>query len=339
MAMSHCFPDSLNVQTVAVPGRPACRLSGERHSMMQDNHHPGFRFTTGSPVLRPVLLCLATLLACCTSAAVRADDSQATRPERPNVKAGLPGETFEVAGRSAFVLLPEKSLRRTPQPWIMYAPTLPADPDRHERWMHEQFLAAGIAVAGVDAGEAYGSPAWQKLCDGLYDELTGQRQFASRVCLLGRSRGGLWMTSWAGKNTAKVAGMAGIYPVFDLTTYPGLKRAAPAYGLTVEQLQEQLAELNPVEQAGRLAEAGIPIYLIHGDVDTVVPLEANSAEVARRYAAAGRQKLITVNVVEGEGHNYFEGFFRCQPLVDFAIARARAGAAKLDDRQSESSGE
>ena len=28
----------------------------------------------------------------------------------------------------------------------MYAPTLPAYPDSHEKWMHEQFLAAGVAV-------------------------------------------------------------------------------------------------------------------------------------------------------------------------------------------------
>ncbi len=103
----------------------------------------------------------------------------------------LPGDSFLVSGRPAFVLLPPIEKRQSPQPWIMYSPTLPAYPDSHEKWMHEQFLAAGVAVAGIDAGEAYGSPDGQELMTALYDELTTHRDFASKVCLLGRSRVGL----------------------------------------------------------------------------------------------------------------------------------------------------
>ena len=120
--------------------------------------------------------------------------------------------------------------------------------------MHEQFLAAGVAVAGIDVGEAYGSPKGRELFTTLYRELTGERGFAARPCLLGRSRGGLWVTSWAAENPDKVAGIAGIYPVFDLRSYPGLDKAAPAYGLTPEELEARLGELNPIERVGVLAE-------------------------------------------------------------------------------------
>ena len=72
-------------------------------------------------------------------------------------KLWLPGQSFRVAERPAFVLLPPEQKRQQPQPWILYAPTLPGYPDEHETWMHQQFLAAGIAVAGIDVGEAYGS--------------------------------------------------------------------------------------------------------------------------------------------------------------------------------------
>ena len=68
----------------------------------------------------------------------------------------LPGESFVVDGCPAFILLPPEEKRAMPQPWVMYAPTLPGLPDEHEKWMHEQFLAAGVAVAGIDIGEAYG---------------------------------------------------------------------------------------------------------------------------------------------------------------------------------------
>jgi sulfatase-like protein/prolyl oligopeptidase family protein len=244
----------------------------------------------------------------------------------------LPGESFFVAGRPAFVLTPPAEKRSIPQPWIWYAPTLPGLPDEAERWMHEQFLAAGVAVAGIDVGEAYGSPRGRELYTELYRELTARRACAVRPCLLGRSRGGLLVLSWAADNPDKVAGLAGIYPVFDLRSYPKLKVAAPAYGLTEEQLGARLAEFNPIDRADRLARHGVPALLIHGDSDEVVPLADNSAAFVSRYKDAGKPDAVRLIVPKGQGHNYWEGFFRCRELVDFAIDRARAGA-----RDSESS--
>jgi pimeloyl-ACP methyl ester carboxylesterase len=131
-----------------------------------------------------------------------------------------------------------------------------------------------------------------------------------------------------------VAGLAGIYPVFDLRSYPGLARAAPAYGLTEKQLAERLGELNPIERVGALAKARVPALLIHGDEDRVVPLKQNSAEFAARYKAAGAEKAVTLIVAKGQGHNYWEGFFRCRELIDFVIGRAKAGReASQDERQ------
>ncbi|RPI83466.1 MAG: alpha/beta hydrolase [Planctomycetaceae bacterium] len=242
----------------------------------------------------------------------------------------LPGEAFLIAERPAFILWPAAENRRKPQPWICYAPTLAGYPDEHEKWMHEQFLAAGIAVAGIDVGEAYGSPQGRELFTKLYDELTTRRGFAKKPCLLGRSRGGLWVTSWAAENTDKVAGIAGIYPVFDLRTYPKIENAAKAYGLTGAELESQLDRHNPIARVPTLAKAKIPALFIHGDEDVVVPLKENSAEFAAKYQAAGAGEAVTLIVAKGQGHNFWEGFFRCQELIDFAISRARVGAGIED---------
>lgn len=239
----------------------------------------------------------------------------------------LPGESFLIEKRPAFVLLPPEAKRTKPLPWVLYAPTLPGLPDQHEKWMHERFLDAGVAVAGIDIGEAYGSPKGRKLFTALYRELTERRGFAPRPCLLGRSRGGLWVTSWAADNPDKVAGLAGIYPVFDIRSYPGLATAAPAYGLTPKELEARLGEHNPIERVGVLAKARVPAFLIHGDEDRVVPLKENSAEFAARYKAEGAEGSVKLIVPKGQGHNYWEGFFRCQELADFVIARAQAGRA------------
>jgi pimeloyl-ACP methyl ester carboxylesterase len=223
-------------------------------------------------------------------------------------------------------MMPAENLRRKPQPWIWYAPTLPGLPDVHEKWMHEKFIAAGIAVAGVDVGESYGGPQGRALFTDFYQDMTEQRGFAARPVLLGRSRGGLMICSWAVEHPEAVAGIAGIYPVFDFRTYPGLEKAAPAYGMTGKELGERSAENNPIERLAPLAKASVPAFLIHGDIDTLVPLKENSAEFARRYEVAGAGKSVKLVVAKDQGHNYWEGFFRCQELVDFAIERAREGA-------------
>lgn len=267
--------------------------------------------------------CLLGVLSLSSGRAAEPDKAQSPVPQKD---LPLAGETFLVKGSTAFVMLPAEADRKKPQPWIWYAPTLPGLPDRHEKWMHERFLAAGIAVAGIDVGESYGSPKGRAAFSDFYKEMTEKRGFAPRPCLLGRSRGGLMILSWAVENPESVAGIAGIYPVFDLRTYPKLDKAAPAYGITAKELDDRSAEHNPIERVAPLAKARVPTFLIHGDVDTVVPLKENSAEFVRRYEADGAGKSVELVVAKDQGHNYWEGFFRCQELVDFAIARARAGA-------------
>lgn len=236
----------------------------------------------------------------------------------------LNGEFFEVEGHRAFVYLPVESKRKQPQPWVMYGPTLiPNYPDEHERWLHQQFLDAGIAVAGVDAGEAYGSPLGCEAMDALYVQLTNHRGFSKTPCLLGRSRGGLWVSSWAAEYPSLVAAIAGIYPVFDLQSYPGLAKATTAYGLTEMHLSERLDELNPISKAKVLAEKAIPIFIIHGADDAVVPLQANATALRNLYHAAGNGEAMELQVVSGQGHNFWPGFFHSRALVDFIKARAR----------------
>ena len=67
-------------------------------------------------------------------------------------------ETFQVNGRAAFVVLPSRP-RRDPLPWVLYAPTFDKSlpNERDEGWMVEHFLQNGIALAGVDVGESYGT--------------------------------------------------------------------------------------------------------------------------------------------------------------------------------------
>ena len=143
---------------------------------------------------------------------------------------------------------------------------------------------------------------------------------SSKPCLLPQSRGGLMLYNWAAENPARVACIAGIYPVCDLRSYPGLERACSAYGLSAAELEARLAEHNPIDRLAPLAKAGVPILHVHGAADKVVPLEKNSAELARRYRALGGQAQLIV--VPGKGHQVCDEFFHCRKLVDFVVANA-----------------
>ena len=242
-------------------------------------------------------------------------------PAQPPVKKlPLPGDVLTVAGRTAF-LIEAKVEHGQPKGWVWYAPTLPNLPGPEERWMFERFTRAGVSIAGVDVGESYGSPAGRKLFSDLYREMTEKRGFAKKPVLLGRSRGGLMTLSWAADNPDKVAAFAGIYPVCSVASYPGVAKAAPAYGLTGDELKQRLAEFDPVDRLAPLAKAKVPLFAIHGDVDTVVPLEANSGLVKTRYQSMGGPMELLVP--KGQGHSMWEGFFRCEELVAFVIKHAK----------------
>jgi arylsulfatase len=244
------------------------------------------------------------------------------RPKRNQVL--LNGESFLLNDRHAFLMKPEdQGTEKSAKSWIFYGPTLPRTPDKAESWMHERFLAAGVAVAGIDVGEAYGSPHAFPHFEALYQHMV-KNGYSKKPALLGRSRGGLWVSSWAIAHPDRVGAIGGIYPVYDFTTYPKIERAAGAYRLTPEELTAQADQLNPIRRARELAEAKIPVHIIHGIDDKVVPLAANSAALEQIYQDAGAGDLIEVVKIEGQGHNYWRGFFEHQPLVDFLIKHAKS---------------
>ncbi len=137
--------------------------------------------------------------------------------------------------------------------------------------------------------------------------------------------------NWAAENPDNVRCILGIYPVCDLRSYPGLGNAAGAFALTPAALQQQLEQHNPIDRLAPLARAGVAILHIHGDADSVVPLEKNSQVVLDRYAAlGGAMKLI---VVPGKGHAEIPEYFQDARLVQFLADGNFANAGGWHDTQ------
>ena len=247
----------------------------------------------------------------------------------------LQRKELQIDGNAAFIIVPKKGLPG-PTPWVFYAPTLRGLPGTEENWMFRQFLEVGMAIAGIDVGESYGSPLGRAIYNVMHEQLVAEYGLDTKACLLARSRGGLMLYNWAVENPEKVKCIVGIYPVCSLESYPGLQEASRAYGMTEKQLAVNLAQHNPIDRLAPLAQARVPIFHIHGDIDKVVPLETNSALFARRYEeAGGKMKL---KIARGQGHTMWKGFFECQELVDFVIEHATADMVGADKRAQEAQG-
>lgn len=234
----------------------------------------------------------------------------------------LPAQVFEVGGHRAFVIEPENNA--VGSPWVWYAPTLVNLPDQSHRFYFEQFLAAGIAVAGYAQGEVRGSEQSSARFSRFYAAMR-ERGYAAKPVLLGQSRGGLMLLCWAFRNPDKVGAFAGIYPVCNLTSWP-LQRSRAAllrdYAMTEEEILARLETLNPPHNLAGLAGNKVPLFLLTGDADEAVPHTENSLLVQEAYEELGGR--VTVKIVPGGGHTGGSAYFEEQALADFVLGIAAA---------------
>jgi len=234
--------------------------------------------------------------------------------------APLPRTVVMVGEHKGFIILPKKAAADGSKPWVWYAPTIGGHPNRTNEWAFRPLVDQGFAICGVDVGESYGSPAGRKIFSQFYEHVRREYHLDAKVALIGQSRGGLMIYNWAAENPGKVRCIVGIYPVCDLRSYPGIAKAALAYRMSPEELEQKLAEHNPIDRLAPLAKAGVPILHLHGDSDNVVPLGRNSQVIHDRFVAlGGKMELV---VVQGKGHAEIPEFFHSTRMVDF-LARGK----------------
>ncbi len=232
------------------------------------------------------------------------------------------GETAEflVDGHKAFLVKPPRSRADGSRPWIWYAPTLANEdgwtlPGARHAELIRPALDAGCYFAGVDVGESCGSPAGRKTFTAFHRLLVEKLGLDEKAMLFPVSRGGLMHYNWAAEHPNAVRCIGAIYPVCNLRSYPRLERAAKAYGLTAEELEQDLVNHNPVDRLSPLAERQVRLFHLHGDQDKVVPLERNSELVASRYRELGGP--IELIVVPGKGHEIASEFWENPRLAEF----------------------
>jgi pimeloyl-ACP methyl ester carboxylesterase len=229
-------------------------------------------------------------------------------------------------GRFAYLIKPKGTVDPLKR-WVWIFPfehgLAASDGGVEHRYYVDELLAKGFHVAGIDIGVACGSPRAAGRCHQFYRMLVDKYGLHPRARLLAQSNGGLNAYAWAVRFPREVDRIAGIYPATDLRSWPGLEKAVVyppkglGFDLTQEQLAGRLAELNPIENLASLAKAHVKLLHLHGDQDKVVPLDANSSYLARRYRAlGGRAEVI---VIGSYGHGGYP-FSASQALATFLLS-------------------
>lgn len=229
---------------------------------------------------------------------------------------------LQIGDVQGFVVLPTAPAADGSKPWIWYAPSYwQGYPNERMNWLFSRLLQQGFAVCGTSVGDSFGSPQSRKIYSRFYEHVVKEYGLSPKVCWLPQSRGGLMGYNWAVENPEKVACIGGIYPVCDLTSYPGLAATAAVYGMTEAELGANLAQHNPIERLAPLANAKVPILHVHGDKDDLVPLERNSGKLIQRYQALGGPGELAV--IRGKGHAEIPEFFESERLLEFFLRHGK----------------
>ena len=253
---------------------------------------------------------------------------------------------FWVVGCRAFLIEPTQPTPDGSKPWLFFAPTFmgehPTDPDmnpsknihpadadtpinlpvdRPDRatnaWLFTRLLTNGFHICGIEVGESMGNPKGRRQFTDFHHFLQTNYKLSAKACLYAQSRGGLMLYNWAAEHPEWVQCIGGNQPVCDLKSYPGLQKASRHYGMSVDELRENLQKHNPIDRLAPLADRDVPILHIHGDADRLVPLEPNTMELARRYRALGKE--LEVIIVRGVGHGRWPELFDDPRMLDFFL--------------------
>jgi pimeloyl-ACP methyl ester carboxylesterase len=245
-------------------------------------------------------------------------------PGRHSDYKGYDRYDFVVDGRQTIVVGPRQTA--VGKPWVWRAEFFDAFPQ-----VDLALLGKGFHLVYIDVGNTFGCPDALKHWDVLYKDLTGKHGFSRKPVLEGLSRGGLYCFNWAAANPEKVGCILADNAVMDFKSWPGGKGKGKGSPGDWKKLLEDYhfkseAEAlaytrNPVDNLEPLAKARVPLFLLCGDADDVVPYPENGAIVKERY-----EKLdgpVQVLIKKDMGHHP-HGLDDPTPVVEFILKHAAA---------------
>lgn len=224
---------------------------------------------------------------------------------------------FKVDGKDAIVVAPEKPAPG--RPWLWRAEFFGAFPNADI-----ELVKRGWHLAYLGVPNQFGSPkamaAWEK----FHDVLVKDHELNPKPGILGMSRGGLYALAWGIAHPEKTLAIDLDNGVCDPKSWPGGKLTAPGTAGEWKNLlkafdfkddEEALAYKGfPLDNLAPLAKAKVPLLLVYGDSDKVVPHTENSQVLWDRYKALGGP---VERQVKAGGDHHPHSLADPAPIVEF----------------------
>jgi len=245
---------------------------------------------------------------------------------------GFRRDDFDFEGHVATVIVPTEALPG--RPWIWRGEFFGAYANADA-----ELVRRGFHLAYLSIKDQFGSPEAVAVWNRFYERVRGKYRLAPRPALIGLSRGGLYCFNWAIANPTKVTCIYADAAVCDFKSWPGgapknLGKGAGSQSEWAKMLkaygfQDDAAAIawkgNPVDNLALLAAQKVPLLLIYGDADDVVPWKENGAIVADRYRALGGP--VETITKAGVGHHP-HGLTDPTPIVNFIVWHATTAGGK-----------
>ncbi|MBQ8725707.1 MAG: prolyl oligopeptidase family serine peptidase [Clostridia bacterium] len=217
-------------------------------------------------------------------------------------------EIIEFNGYTATVIIPERPNGK----WIWKTEFLYAF-DQAERAL----LELGYTRVYYQISDKYGSPSAMKLMKEFYHFVVKNFHLDKKCVLFGFSRGGLYAFNFAIAYPAFVDKVYLDAPVLDLKTWPPKgsleqNQMFEEYGLNADSLATFKG--NPIDKLDEFFALNIPLLIIAGGKDEVVPFDKN----AGRLIDYCREKDIRITaIIKADGLHHPHSLDDVQPILDF----------------------
>ncbi|MFO0967154.1 MAG: alpha/beta hydrolase [Gemmataceae bacterium] len=234
---------------------------------------------------------------------------------------GFARHDFQVDGADVIVVEPARPLPG--RPWAWRGEFFGAFPNADI-----ELVKAGWHLAYMSVPNLFGAPKAMARWEKLYAALVHEHGLHPKPGLIGLSRGALYCMAWAAAHPDKTLAVYLDNGVCDFKSWPGgkLKGLGAGPGSAAEWQNvlkafgfkndaEAVAHKgNPVDNLAPLAEAKLPLLLVYGDSDKVVPHRENSEIVFERYKALGGP---VERIVKAGGDHHPHGLTDPRPILDF----------------------
>jgi len=201
------------------------------------------------------------------------------------------------------------------KPWIWRPAFFGAFPT-----VDKALLQAGFHVVYYDMTHRYGSPQAVIQGEAFYQYILSTYNLSSKVTLEGFSRGGYYVLNWAIAYPDKVACIYLDNPVCDIFSWPGKQRKT-YWNDFLKEWKISFADKstfrgNPLDNLESLGQQQVPIIVVCGDSDKIVPFHENAELLRNRYRDLGSP--IEIIIKPGADHHP-HSLEDPEPVVDFIV--------------------